>query len=195
MLTILQLMLLSRAREAMQWGRVYLPPHQYYEISRSRKRMTVSTIACCLCPMPIIIICACIAILGPFSHLAEAGTMPSGATSSREARIDYDDNVYWTHDSKVYKEPLEDYGLNPDDYKPQQVVTIYIDDEQNLYQISDDSNADFRQIEIIISLICAFAIPGIIIAIWITIIVTKTAKPYRDYLKWYNQRFYNGKAY
>ena len=195
MFTILQLMLLFRVREAMQWARAYLPPHQYYEIHRSRQRMIVSTIACCLSCIPIVVICTCIAMFGPFSHLAEANTMPSGATTSREARIDYNYNVYWTHDSKVYREPIEDYGLNPDDYKPQQVVTIYIDDEQNLYQISDDSNVDFRQIEIIISVICAFAIPGIIMAIWITIIVTKTAKPLRDFLKWYNQRFYNGKAY
>ena len=195
MVTIFQIMLLARAREALQWARAYLPPHQYYEISRSHKRTIVSTIACCLSTMPIIFICAGIAMLTPFSHLVETGAMPSGATTSREARIDYDDNVYWTYDSKVYKEPIEDYGLNPDDYKPQQVVTIYIDDEQNLYKISDDSNEDFREKEIIISAICAFVIPIIIMAIGITIIVTKTAKPFKDFLKWYNQRFYNGRAY
>lgn len=181
---------LRRMRNALNWAKMYLPPQQYSIIDKSYRNVIISTVICCLCCLPFSFLCAVIVIFAPFSHMSEDNAMPIGATTSREARIDYDDNFYWTYDSKVYKEALEDYGLNPDDYEPHDTITIYIDDDQNVYKVSNTDNNQLRQKEIIIGTIIGFAIPILILLITIPIICTKIGKPLRDYLKWYYQRFY-----
>ncbi len=128
-------------------------------------------------------------ICTPFSNKAEADATPNGATSSKIARVDYDDNFYWTHDSKKYEEALEDYGLNSDNFRAGDKVIIYIDDAQNVFKVTKQKEGiSLRDLEIIIGSIGAFVVPIIImVCIYIPIAFTTFGKPWRTFIRWYNK--------
>ena len=52
------------------------------------------------------------------------------------ARVDYDGNFFWTHDSKKYEYPLKDYGFDPNDYTFGDKVNVYVDDAQNVIKVT-----------------------------------------------------------
>ena len=175
---------------ALEWARRNLPPQQYNWIYNSYKKTRNRTVVCVLCCMPIMLLFLFIALYNPFSRKAEAEATPYGATSSREARVDYDGNFYWTHDSRKYEASLADFGLDPDSFRPNDTVTIYIDDYQNVYKVTEqEEGLQLNEIELLVGTICAIVIPVIIITcIYVPIAITTFGKPWREYMKWFNKR-------
>lgn len=175
---------------ALEWARINLPPYYYDKIKKSYDMLTIRTILCVVLCIPIIIVFFLIATYTPFTSKSEANTLPDGATTSREASIDYDDNFYWTYDSKKYEGALADYGLNPDNYKFGDKVTIYIDDEQNVYDVTElKEGISPREIEQIIGFAGTIILPIIIIlCIYLPIAFNTFGKPCRKYFNWFRKR-------
>lgn len=180
---------LYKNRIALEWARRNLPPQQYYEIETSYYSTIKYTTIFVICCIPIIFAFVFIVIFAPFSNKAEAASMPSGATTSRTARIDYYGNFYWTHDSRKYEDALENYGLNPDNYMPGDIIKIYIDDAQNVIKATDiEEGLSLREIEIIVGSIGAFVVPlFLILCIYLPIAFTTFSKPWRNFIRAYNK--------
>ena len=179
---------LQSNRFALEWARCNLPPQQYYEIHKSYYATRRRTLIFVLCNIPIMVAFLLLIFCAPFSKKAEADAAPSGATTCKTARIDYDGNFYWTHDSQKYEEALDDFGLNPDSFQPGDTVTIYIDDYQNVLKVTEAKEGlDIRDMEILVGSIGAIVVPIILIlCIYIPIAFTTFGKPWRTFIRAYN---------
>ena len=170
----------------LNWAKTNLQPHHYNKIKSSHNKLVWGTV---------LFIFACAAILciivynAPFTKDSTANLLPKGATSSREASIDYDDNFYWTYDSKKYEAALEDYGFNPDDFEYGDKVIIYIDDDQNIIKVTkpkEDLTSD--ELKSNIALACAIILILIGPCIYIPIALTTFGKTWHSYRKWYKSK-------
>ena len=116
----------------------------------------------------------------PFSQSEDA--LPAGASEVIEARVDYDGNFYWTHDSQVYEHPLEAYGLSAQELEVNDRVQVYVDEAQNVVRAEPlEEGTSIREIEI----------SGILAPVLITLciylpIANRTfAKPWRTFYQTY----------
>ncbi len=181
--------LFAETKMMLEWARTHLPPYYYEKIKISYDKLTTGTILCFVFCIPIIVAFVLITIFTPFSNNTKNNNLPNGATTSREASIDYDGNFYWAHDSKRYEEALADYGLNPDDYEFGDKVTIYIDDEQNVYKVTEFTEKPFSlNTEVIIGCLGASITPILTLIVYLLISFNTFGKPFRRYRKWYNKR-------
>ena len=176
---------------ALRWAKENLPKDTYQEIHRSYnlilKRTTMFMI---LCILPIIVAFSFLAFEAPFSKRAEANAMPSNATGYVLARVDYDGNFYWTHDSKKYEYSLEEYGLPSETYKFGDKVKVYVDDKQNVIEVTTvESGHNTREMEILIGTIGAIFVPDLIILCIYTPITYRTfGKPWRQFYRAFNEK-------
>ena len=176
----------SKNRIALEWARLNLPPEQYNAIRKSFDATTTRTLIFVLCCIPIMLAFLSLVFIAPFS----SSSIPKDASYSKTARVDYDGNFYWTYDSRKYEASLADFGLDPDSFRPNDTVTIYIDDYQNVYKVTEqEEGLQLNEIELLVGTICAIVIPVIIITcIYVPIAITTFGKPWREYMKWFNKR-------
>ena len=179
-----------KIRIALDWAEDNLPPEQYNEIRTSYDKTSIRTIIFVICCIPIMCAFLFLVFYAPFSKEAEAETTPKGATLTKTAHIDYDDNFYWTHDSKKYECALADYGLNPDNYKPNDKLTVYLDDNQNVLKVTDiEEGLSVRDIEILVGVIGSIVVPVLLITcVYIPIAYSTFGKPWRKFIREYYKR-------
>ncbi len=95
---------------ALRWAKEHLPKEKYQKIHHSyhtmKKRTILFILGCCL---PITVGFTYLAMEAPISKRIEA----QNATDYVLARVDYDGNFFWTHDSKnmSIRLPIMDYPL------------------------------------------------------------------------------------
>lgn len=153
---------------ALMWAKENLPAEEYQEIRKSyntlMKRTIVFILACfTLCS----IIFLPLIFAAPFSTRIETAATPNGATDYVLARVDYDGNFYWTHDSMVYKYALKEYGLSAEDYEVHDMVKVYINDAQNIIEVTTvEDGMDIRDIELLVGILGSILTPVILILIY-----------------------------
>lgn len=191
-LTGLGAMLNFKAQQfALKWAKEHLPEDKYQQIKKSYnlilKRTTIFVIVCLL---PIVIAFTLLAIEAPFSKRAEADAMPPSATEYVMARVDYDGNFYWTHDSKKYEYPLEEYGFSSEDYTFGDEVKVYVDDTQNIIKVMDvEKGFTIREKEVLIGSLGAILIPVLItMCIYCPIAYRTFGRPWQEFCKEFNGR-------
>lgn len=171
---------------ALRWAKENLPKDKYQEIQKSYNLILKRTIIfMIICVLPIIIAFSFLVFEAPFSKSAEAKAMPSSATGYVLARVDYDGNFYWTHDSKKYEYPLEKYDLPSEKYKFGDKVKVYVDDKQNVIEVTNIENGlTVREIEVLIGVIGAILVPVLItLCIYIPIAYRTFGKPWRQFCR------------
>lgn len=179
-------------RLALRWAKENLPDEKYQEIHKSYnallKRTTVFIVVCCL---PIIIAFLFLVFHAPFSKRAETEAIPKNATNYVLARVDYDGNFYWTHDSIKYEYPLKEYGLSPEEYKFGDKVKVYVDDAQNVIELTTiEDGFTIREIEVLAGSIGAILVPVLLIlCIYIPIAYRTFGKPWRDFYREFCREF------
>lgn len=171
---------------ALRWAKENLPKDTYQEIHRSYNLILKRTIIfMIICFLPISIAFSFLVFEAPFSKRAETNVTPSSATGYVLARVDYDGNFYWTHDSKKYEYSLEEYGLPSEKYKFGDKVKVYVDDEQNVIEVTNIENGlNAREIEILIGTIGAILVPVLItLCIYVPIVYRTFGKPWRQFCR------------
>ncbi|HIT33879.1 MAG TPA: hypothetical protein IAC31_04545 [Candidatus Faecousia intestinigallinarum] len=156
---------LSAQRFALMWAKEHLPTEEYTEIKKSYdfliKRTVAFVVICCI---PVIIAFMFLAFNAPFSKSMENAAIPEGATEYVMAKVDYDGNFYWTHDSKKYEYALKDYGLSSENYEFGDKVKVYINDAQDIIKVTADGNySNIRNIEVGVGVIGSILIPVLLI--------------------------------
>ncbi len=149
---------------ALRWAKEHLPEEKYREINHSYNRTLKRTLLfVVLCFVPIVFAFCAFVIAAPFSSQAEANATPAGATGYVLARVDYDGNFYWTHDSKVYEHPLAEYGLDAESYQFGDKLKVYTDDAQNVLAVTEvQEGLSARDIEMLIGIAGAILVPLLI---------------------------------
>lgn len=156
---------LTAQRFALMWAKEHLPKEKYNEIKKSynslMKRTAVFVIICCI---PVIIAFLLLAFNTPFSKNMENAATPNGANGYVMARIDYDGNFYWTHDSKKYEYALKDYGLSAENYEFGDEVKVYVNDEQEIVKVTTDNDySNIKNIEVGVGVIGSILVPALLI--------------------------------
>lgn len=186
-LTWLSVMFNFKAHQlALKWAKENLPNDRYQEIHKSYNLILKRTIIfIVICILPIIIAFSFLLFEAPFSKKAETNTIPSSATGYVLARVDYDGNFYWTHNSKKYEYSLEKYGLPSEKYKFGDKVKVYVDDEQNIIGVTDvEKGLTVREIEILVGVIGVILVPLLIIlCIYYPIVYRTFGKPWIDFYR------------
>ena len=121
----------------------------------------------------------------PFSQSEDA--LPAGASEVIEARVDYDGNFYWTHDSQVYEHPLEAYGLSAQELEVNDRVQVYVDEAQNVVRAEPlEEGTSMREIEIGAGVTGGILAPVLItLCIYLPIANRTFAKPRRTFYQTY----------
>lgn len=150
---------------ALMWAKENLSEEEYIEIKTSYdcgiKKGFIFIICTCI---PIMIMCLFFAFYRPISTYLEKNAMPNNATCYVVARIDYDNNFYWTSDSKIYEYPLVEYGISSEEYEYGDKVKVYIDDDQNIIKVSETNTGNIiENIELIGGVLGSLLIPLLII--------------------------------
>ena len=180
----------KKIRIALDWAKDNLPPEQYNEIRKSYDKTSIRTIIFVICCIPIMCAFLSLIFFAPFSNKADEDATPKGATMTKTARVDYDNNFYWTHDSQKYECALEDYGLNPNNYNPTDQLTVYLDDNQNVLKVTDiEEGLSVRDIEILVGSIGSIVVPVLLITcVYIPIAYSTFGKPWRKFIREYYRR-------
>lgn len=166
---------------ALLWAKEHLPRETYHTIQRSYDATQKRTLLfALLCLIPLMLAFFSLIFFAPFSQSEDA--LPTGASDVVEARVDYDGNFYWTHDSQVYEHPLEAYGLSAQELEGNDRVQVYVDEAQNVVRAEPlEEGTSMRVIEI----------SGILAPVLITLciylpIANRTfAKPWRTFYQTY----------
>lgn len=150
---------------ALDWAKVHLPKEEYEAIKKSYnllgKRTVMFVIICCI---PIMIAFMLLIFNAPFSKKLEESATPNGATGYVMARVDYDGNFYWTHESKKYEYALKDYGLSSENYEFGDKVKVYVNDEQRIIKVTaDEDNFKVRNIEVGIGCVGSILVPALLL--------------------------------
>lgn len=146
--------------KALEYARLHLPREEYERIRASYNAVLKKTafFTVCIC-LPIILVFVLLAIAVPLTPLA----MPTGATHYVDARVDYDGNFYWTHDSKKYERPLVAYDLDPSTHPFNSRIRVYLDDGQEVIAVTEKPSFDVRSLMILVTSILAIAIPVVLL--------------------------------
>lgn len=175
---------------ALMYAKEHVPENKYQEIRKSYRRMFQWTLVFVLCCLPIMIAFMFLACNAPFSTRAESSTAPDGAAGYVLARVDYDGNFYWTHDSKIYEYPLKDYGLHPEDYEFGDQVKVYFNKAQNILSVTAAENGpSLRNTEVGIGVIGAIFVPFLLICgIYVPIAYRTFGKCWIEFYQAFNSR-------
>lgn len=168
-------------RYALLWAKEHLPRETYHTIQRSYDATQKRTLLfALLCLIPLMLAFFSLIFFASLSQSEDA--LPAGASEVIEARVDYDGNFYWTHDSQVYEHPLEAYGLSAQELEVNDRVQVYVDEAQNVVRAEPlEEGTSMREIEI----------GGILAPVLITLciylpIANRTfAKPWRTFYQTY----------
>lgn len=174
---------------ALDYAKKNLPEEEYNKIKKSYYAIIIWTVLyMVVCVLPIVFVSTGIAVGAPFSRQFEADTTPANATDYKLARVDYDDNFYWTHDSVKYEYALADYGFAPEDYEFGDKVKVYVDDAQNIIKIVEyKEGMSVRDMEIIIGASVAILVPVLLtLCVYVPIVYFTFGKPWREFNKKFN---------
>lgn len=177
-------------RLALRWAKENLPKEKYQEIHRSyhtmKKRTTLFILVCCL---PIIMGFTYLAIDAPISKRVEAKNTPQNATDYVLTRVDYDGNFYWTYDSQKYEHPLANYGLSPDEYEFGDELKVYVDNEQNVIQVTNvEEGLTVREMEVLVGLLESILVPILLLlCVYMPIAYYTFGKPWREFCREFNR--------
>lgn len=167
---------------ALMWAKEHLPDEEYTKIKKSYDKVILYTsIFVIVCVIPLVILF----INYGMNAVLTPDAMPAGAVDYVIAQADYDGNFFWTHDSVKYEQPLEDYGLSPDDYQFRDKFKVYVNDSQDVISISPvEDKASEKEIKLGIGIIGALVVPTLItMCIYIPIAWNTFGKPWREFNK------------
>lgn len=173
-------------RYALLWAKEHLPRETYQTIQRSYDTTWKRTLLfALLCLIPLMLAFFSLIFFAPFSQSEDA--LPAGASEVIEARVDYDGNFYWTHDSQVYEHPLEAYGLSAQELEVNDRVQVYVDEAQNVVRAEPlEEGTSMREIEIGAGVIGGILAPVLItLCIYLPIANRTFAKPWRTFYQTY----------
>ncbi len=173
---------------ALLWAKENLPEEQYQKIQRSHKLLMKNTaLFVFVCCIPIIIAFMYLIFAAPLSAGSETDA-PIGATGNVLARVDYDGNFYWTHDSQKYEYALKEYGLSPEKYKFGDRVKVYVNDEQDVIGVTAvEDKTNLRIIEICVGIVGSIFVPVVLIMLIYMPIAHRTfGKPWIEFWRAFN---------
>ena len=176
---------------ALTWAKENLPEANYQEIRKSYhatlKWTMIFVVVCCI---PVMIAFFYLAMEAPFAKSAEEAVTPEGATACVLARVDYDGNFFWTHDSKKYEYPLKDYGFDANDYAFGNKVNVYVDDAQNVIKVTAvQEGMSIREIEVAVGVIGGILVPVLLICcVYLPIAYRTFAKPWRMFYREFSRK-------
>ena len=104
--------------------------------------------------------------------------------------MDYDGNFYWTHDSKKYEFPLNAYGLAPQEYDFGDQLKVYVDDAQNIIQVTAvEEGLTTREVEILVGIVGGILAPVLLIFCVYYPIASRTfARPWREFYREFHKK-------
>ena len=176
---------------ALRWAKENLPEEKYQRVAKSYritfKRTLIFVVVCCI---PVLILFLSLIFCAPFSQREEANATPEGATGYVLARVDYDGNFYWTHDSKKYEFPLNAYGLAPQEYGFGDQLKVYVDDAQNIIQVTAvEEGLTTREVEILVGIVGGILAPVLLIFCVYYPIASRTfARPWREFYREFHKK-------
>lgn len=176
---------------ALLWAKENLPEEKYQEICKSYHAILKWTaIFILVCWLPIIITFSSLVFNSPISKRTEAENTPENATSYVLARVDYDGNFYWTHDSQKYEYPLKNYSLSPNEYEFGDNVKVFLDDAQNIVEVTAvEKGFTVREMEVLIGVLGGILVPVLLmLCIHVPIAYHTYGKPWRMFAREFDER-------